>query len=386
MPQVHQDFERQKLYEEIWAEPVTKVSKRYGISDVGLRKICLSLDIPVPPAGYWAKLAAGKTMEKPVLPPTKGATSYRRAVFRDEREDELARRLQARIVEDESGAPQVPVIDLRKLIEECLPLVRKIEKKLNGKQRDSRDWPYCDGAGLMRVAVSQQNIQRALLLLNLLLETLSAAGYRLSQGDKESQPAHVTILDAKLTIRLRERARQEAVPLTPEQQAENKRMRYGYHRPGCIFQSTKELELAAFPVDSTYATATITDTRTAPLETKIVGFIVKLRHLIIRDSVRAEMALEQRALYTAQAAEQERRAQIRRRAMEQLKRVEIWAAKLERANRLRTLANEFDAKKLKSSDDVVDAAWIRRAADWLDPTTECGWDDVDNAPPLYGEE
>lgn len=386
MPQAHQDFERQKLFEEIWAEPVSKVSKRYGISDVGLRKICVSLDIPVPPVGHWAKLAAGKTVEKPALPPTKGATSYRRTVFKDDRDDELARRTQARIDEDGVDAPQVPVVDLRKSIEECLPLARKIEKKLSGKQRDSRDWPYCDGVGLMRVAVSQHNIHRALLVLNLLLETLSAAGYRLSQGDKESQPAHVTILDAKLTFRLRERARQETILLTQEQQAENKRMHYGYHRPGCIFHSTNELELGAFSVDSTYATATITDTRTAPLETKILGFVVKLRHLIIRDSVRAEMALEQRALYAAQAAEQEKLAQVRRRAMEQLKRVENWAAKLERANRLRALANEFDAKKLKSSDEVVDAAWIRRAADWLDPTIGCRWDDVDNAPPLYGEE
>jgi hypothetical protein len=133
MPKVHQDFERQKLYEEIWSEPVTKVSKRYGISDVGLRKICVSLDIPVPPVGHWAKLAAGKTVEKPALPASKGATSYRRTVFRDERNDDLARRAQARIDEDEADAPQVPAVELRKSIEECLPLVRRIEKKLSGR-------------------------------------------------------------------------------------------------------------------------------------------------------------------------------------------------------------------------------------------------------------
>ncbi|CAE6695808.1 hypothetical protein [Paraburkholderia domus] len=386
MPRVHQDFDRQKLYEEVWAEPVTKVSKRYGISDVGLRKICVGLDIPVPPVGHWAKLAAGKTVEKPALPASKGATSYRRTVYRDERDDDLARRAQARIDEDEADAPQVPAVELRKSIEECLPLVRRIEKKLSGKPRDSRDWPYCDGAGLMRIAVSPQNVQRVLLLLNLLFETLSAAGYRLSQGDKESQPAHVTILDAKLTFRVRERARQETVPLTQEQQAENKRLRYGHHRPGCFFHPTNELELAAFTVDSKYATATLTDTRSASLETKIQAFVVKLRHLTIRNSVRAEMAREQQALFAAQAVERAKRAEIRRRAVEQLKRVESWAVKLERANRLRVLANEFDTKKLKSSDDIVDAAWIRRAADWLDPTIECRWDDVDNAPPLYGEE
>jgi hypothetical protein len=217
----------------------------------------------------------------------------------------------------------------------------------------------------MRIAVSPQNVQRALLVLNPLFETLSAAGYRLSQGDTENQPAHVTILDAKLTFCVRERARQETVPLRQEQQVENKRLRYGHHRPGCFFHPTNELELAAFTVDSKYATATLADTRNASLETKIQAFVVKLRHLTIRNSVRAE---------------------IRRRAMEQLKRVENWAVKLGRASRLCDLANEFDAKKPKSSDDVVDATWIRRAADWLDPTIECRWDDVDNARPLYGEE
>jgi transcriptional regulator with XRE-family HTH domain len=33
-------FEREKLYEEIWAEPMMQVAKRYGISDGGLAKIC----------------------------------------------------------------------------------------------------------------------------------------------------------------------------------------------------------------------------------------------------------------------------------------------------------------------------------------------------------
>ena len=40
MPYVTIRYERAKLYEEVWAEAVTKVAKRYGISDVALRKIC----------------------------------------------------------------------------------------------------------------------------------------------------------------------------------------------------------------------------------------------------------------------------------------------------------------------------------------------------------
>ena len=44
-------YERTKLYEEVWAESVTAVSKRYGISDVALREICQKLAVPLPPRG-----------------------------------------------------------------------------------------------------------------------------------------------------------------------------------------------------------------------------------------------------------------------------------------------------------------------------------------------
>lgn len=62
---------REKLYEEIWAEPNTKVSKRYGVSDSYLVRILKSLNIPRPPRGYWATVAAGIHPEKPPLPAAK---------------------------------------------------------------------------------------------------------------------------------------------------------------------------------------------------------------------------------------------------------------------------------------------------------------------------
>src|SRR5471032_2560736 len=40
-------YERAKLYEEIWEEPVTTVAKRNGVSDVALRKICKQLAVPL---------------------------------------------------------------------------------------------------------------------------------------------------------------------------------------------------------------------------------------------------------------------------------------------------------------------------------------------------
>jgi len=59
---------REQLYEEIWAEPITKVSKRYGVSDSFLVRILQRLNVPRPPMGYWAKLAVGKIIPRPPLP------------------------------------------------------------------------------------------------------------------------------------------------------------------------------------------------------------------------------------------------------------------------------------------------------------------------------
>lgn len=306
MPDVHQDFEREKLYEEIWSEPVSKVSKRYQISDVGLRKICVNLDIPVPPIGYWAKLAAGKTVKKPSLPPTKGATTYRRSVFKTRtttschcalRSESMRTPLVPQMYRPSSYAP--PSTNACRSSNGW----RKSSKVSNG---NSRTWPYCDGAGLMRVVVSQQNSLRALLVLNALLETLTGAGYSLSSGGKEEDPAYVTLLDGKLTFRVKERSRQESIPLTWEQQAENKRLRFNRNSESYIFHPTDVFEISAFKLGRSYATANIADTRSLPVETKIQAFVSRLRHLVIRDSVQAEMAAEQQAIAAAKEAERVR--------------------------------------------------------------------------------
>jgi hypothetical protein len=45
-------FERQQLFDEVRATPVSKLAKSYGLPDVGLGKICLALEVPLPPRGY----------------------------------------------------------------------------------------------------------------------------------------------------------------------------------------------------------------------------------------------------------------------------------------------------------------------------------------------
>ncbi|EQB22450.1 hypothetical protein UNSWDHB_216 [Dehalobacter sp. UNSWDHB] len=65
-------YNREKLYEEVWAKPVVQVAVQYGVSDVAIHKICKSLNVPVPPRGYWARIRAGEKIKKPQLPAAKG--------------------------------------------------------------------------------------------------------------------------------------------------------------------------------------------------------------------------------------------------------------------------------------------------------------------------
>jgi hypothetical protein len=62
------DVSREKLYEEVWREPMLKVAKSYGVSSSYLARICMKLNVPRPERGYWAKLAAGHKVEVPPLP------------------------------------------------------------------------------------------------------------------------------------------------------------------------------------------------------------------------------------------------------------------------------------------------------------------------------
>ncbi|WP_164962574.1 hypothetical protein [Rubrivivax sp. JA1026] len=50
---------RERLYELVWAKPRTQLAREMGVSDVWIGKQCRAMDVPMPPRGYWANLAAG---------------------------------------------------------------------------------------------------------------------------------------------------------------------------------------------------------------------------------------------------------------------------------------------------------------------------------------
>jgi len=57
-----------QLHALVWERPVSEVAHRFGISDVGLSKVCRRPNIQVPQRGYWARLDSGQDVRPKQLP------------------------------------------------------------------------------------------------------------------------------------------------------------------------------------------------------------------------------------------------------------------------------------------------------------------------------
>ncbi|HEY5441653.1 MAG TPA: hypothetical protein VIJ90_10270, partial [Gemmatimonadaceae bacterium] len=70
---------REDLYALVWSEPMTRLARRFELSDVGLAKACARMMVPVPGRGYWAKKEVGRSPRPTRLPtlPTSAGTDKR---------------------------------------------------------------------------------------------------------------------------------------------------------------------------------------------------------------------------------------------------------------------------------------------------------------------
>ena len=59
---------REELYQRVWSIPMSKLAPRFGLSDVGLKKLCKRHNVPTPGVGYRAKKEFGKAGRPTPLP------------------------------------------------------------------------------------------------------------------------------------------------------------------------------------------------------------------------------------------------------------------------------------------------------------------------------
>jgi len=177
----YKDYTRQELYDLVWSTPMVQLAKEFGLSDVGLRKICVKHGIPTPPLGYWAKLNFGKPVKKtPLGSPAEGVSDrVMVSVFpAAEVPDEVAQaatsardRMQAPIV-----VPDGPPARFH-------PLAQALRRALRLAIPDDEGFLRVSGSGVLGAAISHANRDRAALLVDTLFKALESAGQEITATD-----------------------------------------------------------------------------------------------------------------------------------------------------------------------------------------------------------
>ncbi len=169
---------RSELYELVWKEPMIHVAKRFGISDVALRKTCVKHNIPTPPLGYWAKLAHGKKVVQPPLPPSSSDVPEQiRITLRAKRELPAAVSAVLIAAQEREAAPERRITVLEQRPAKLHPIVAATEKALRKGKADNEGFVLCSGPECFSVTIGPSSIERVVLFLEALASSLPTRGY-----------------------------------------------------------------------------------------------------------------------------------------------------------------------------------------------------------------
>lgn len=171
---------RRQLYDLIWSKPMRDAAAEIGISDVGLKKVCIRHRIPVPPQGYWNKVHAGQKPSK--------------AIFRDIIDAELNR-------VEIAGSTYSPPPEVKKALAEAkaleatpdnkvevatappsLPAAIRLANTLKKNKLDEKGLAFASEPHLIHVRVAQANIDRAVAIVEALLVAATERGHAATTG------------------------------------------------------------------------------------------------------------------------------------------------------------------------------------------------------------
>jgi hypothetical protein len=199
-------FKRQELYDLVWSQPMTKLAKNLGVSDVAVAKACRRAGIPVPGLGYWAKVQHGKKVDRALLPLQKSGKS-----------DIVTITPQS----SSSASLRLPS-DVEKLVNtETAPGERiVVQRSLSKAHPIVQEWIKRTAAPIPKTE------SRRLRILSTLFNELEKRGHSLLSAPNPTGNIAVKVLEEAVEFSLKERQKQSRVELTPEE----KRYSFGLDR------------------------------------------------------------------------------------------------------------------------------------------------------------
>ena len=353
---------REELYRKIWEKPTTKVAAEFGISDVGLAKICRKMDVPKPPLGYWRRIETGAKIEPASLPKTTTETTEFVFLYVDvlDGSDKFHQEIQAMIDREDLPENQIKIADD---LENAHPLVKKTKQFYAQADADSDTLISPPSQkGYLNVSVSPAQVNRAFFIMDAILKAAEKRGYEaVVSSNSWGEETRIIKEGEEITVSLYESVRKVRKELTPEQK---KKPPYLLNIPE-EYQSEGKLTLKINQRWSAYQKWS--DRKNEPLENRLndvlAGIVAMLESLVFEKRKK-------------EAEERRRQELIRRREEEKRKREQLesdvdgWS----KSEQMRDYLEAYEARLIKEKGAVVPGSpeadwleWAREYAADLDP-------------------
>ncbi|MGH9517427.1 MAG: hypothetical protein ACRD3P_17305 [Terriglobales bacterium] len=352
---------RAELYEKVWATPMRTLAKEFGMSDVGLAKICRKNNIPVPPVGYWRRKETGYKVNPPRLPASKEGVEFLDIYIRERLRpefEELTRQ----------AAAEVAIPN-----ELSHVLVLRSEKLLARGKLNQRGLVISRNGALAHILVSREQLPRALKVLNALLVALDERGHIASWPKKESALLAATV-DGE-TVRFSVSEVTDSLPhvLTPAEKTRPwSAPKHDYKLTGRLQLQIDNLPLYMGPIRRTWA-----DRKYQRVENCLGDFIVGLRVAAAAIKKNRQDTEERERRREEERKQQE---EARQKADEQKRKSEFVAELIgnwEEAARHREFAKAVETQTAQSNfsdaqkNDIQQVVeWTEEYADLLDPLSD----------------
>lgn len=350
---------REELYELVWKTPATKLARQYGISDVGLAKICKRYKVPRPPRGYWAKLAHGKRVRRPPLPKLNDEALHEIRIIRNG------------FLDDEESTLEKPSLLPNPVVPEVLvdphPLVKTTRRILRATKRGDDGIVHPDRATSLNIRVAPSSAIRALLIFDTFVKQWEQLGGKVLLGDNGDGAATLVQLgDDSVPVELYEETKREAVNDTSNRYWS---YRFAKYRPtGKLVFHVQE---ASWGCQSRWA-----DGKRSRVEDRLGSFIAGIRKIMEANRLerldnecvrrqRAKVAEIREADKKQIDAEKERRTDI-------AAKVRAWHKAEQVRAFLTAMKDKLDSRVLVPANPEAFAHWFDWAtwyADYLDPLT-----------------
>jgi len=204
---------------------------KYGISDVGLAKVCCKLTIPVPGRGYWAKKQVGQKVSQKPLPQIKEKDKVLHHKPSPPTKDPVTEEVgtddeRAQLVRLEGSSRESPL----KRGDLSHPLILQARAKL-AKANENPHGILWIAEQCLDIRVSRASLDRAIRVMASLVAVIEREGFSVSVGNGHREQTTATVYGQTIKFGLVEQVERVEASVAPSGGLVDRVLKYGTQPP-----------------------------------------------------------------------------------------------------------------------------------------------------------